>query len=299
MPKKKNKNKKSIINTIMDNKENEINQSISFNDIKQTIIVPMISHPVGSCVSKIDYDLLCKEYHRLQKERDDLNKELLRITNGDLKKLNSDNEELHKENIDLKERIKYLEKENNELKEKITKHEKTITKLNINVEILTNRLDKKDKEEKETFEKFISAEICVEYEQLILKNLFTKEDLKNNKYTLNNLINLTKDKKINDLKLSSIQTDKWNQYYKELEDNKLLNINLYIAKIKDGRNKSAHEKYKPSYYTFDEAKNHIFSYIETLDIKEETKMGYKKVGNFLISKIEKKFRKNKSMEIEN
>jgi chromosome segregation ATPase len=182
------------------------------------------------------------------------------------------------------------------LKSKIAKHEHTIdrheqpiTNLNAKIVKLEERLDKKDQEEKEKTDEFVSAEICVQYEQIILKDLFGKNECK---YTLNKLIS-------KEIKLNEIQTEKWNKYYEELKDNDLLNIHKYINKIKICRNKNL--QYKPSQYTYDEAKEHILAYIKTMRAKEETKNKYIKVSDFIISKIDKVFKKEKgkrSMEID-
>lgn len=296
MPKKnRKKNKKSVVDIRMDDhKVDEIKINDDGRRNYQVVSsIQMITLP------KADYDKLYNEYTELKKLNTELNKELLRITNDDLKRLIIDNEKLFKENINLNLEIDRLKKENIELREIIIKHEKTINALDVKVQDLTDRLNKKELEENKRLEKFISAEICIEYEQSILRNIFMKDDLKDNKYTLNKLINLTIKGKINEIKLTSTQTDKWNKYYKHLEDNKLVNIHTYLKNIKNGRNKSAHECYKPSEYTKEEAEKYIISYIESFDEDNETKNKYKRVVNFLISKINKKFKKGKrSMKVD-
>lgn len=212
----------------------------------------------------------------------------------DIKRL----EEKIKEIKPLKDTIAKHEQTIANLRVKIAKHEHTIDKheqsiINLNAKIvkLEERLDKKDQDEKEKTDEFVSAEICVQYEQIILKDLFGKNECK---YTLNKLIS-------KEIKLNENQTDKWNKYHEELKNNDLLNIHKYIIQIKRGRNKSAHYQYKPSQYTCDEAKEHILAYIKTMRAKEETKNKYIKVSDFIISKIDKVFKKEKgkrSMEID-
>lgn len=104
MPHKKKKNKKSLINN-----NNEVMMSHSEN--KENVVIPviqMVSHPLGSCISMISYQELCKQYKQLESENKKLTDKLLESSNINI-------ETLVNENKSLKEKIQTLLDENKEL----------------------------------------------------------------------------------------------------------------------------------------------------------------------------------------
>lgn len=104
MPHKKKKNKKSLINN-----NNDVMTSNLEN--KENVVIPviqMVSHPLGSCISMISYQELCKQYKQLESENKKLTDKLLTSSETNI-------ETLVNENKSLKERIEILLHENKDL----------------------------------------------------------------------------------------------------------------------------------------------------------------------------------------
>jgi len=123
------------------------------SDMIKVGFVPMISHPLGSCIQISDYNTLYHQYIIVHDENERLKN---RIIDTDLKKLNIENEklmnenkrlnekniDLYKENEILKERILILEKENKELKEIIKQQDIKIQNQDIRILTLEHKIKK-------------------------------------------------------------------------------------------------------------------------------------------------------------
>lgn len=285
----KNENKKSLIDINIDS---NMNQNEYKND-SQIVVIPMVYIP------KEQYDKLCLEYNKYKIENEKLKDKLLNIADKDLVNLYDENKELkikiqtltdnnlnlNKTNEKLLEDIRQLKLENNELKQLIKNHENTIKSQNDRISILEDYVNNQKKENLERLQKCVSAELCIEYENYILNDIFGIT-----KYKLYQLLN-------DEIKLTPEQTTKWNKYYEELKLHNLLYINEYMKLLTKDRNELSHEPYKPSNFTKDELKNYIYSYIKSFPDGKDVEDKYIYVVDYMMTKV--KFKSNvQSMRIQ-